>query len=85
MRAVGVIQAHSANQIRILAFNALDRGENHTRIAEVDAAVVIEIVHTSITVAVDDYVGGISELVAAVARATTLVAEPEVVFRRPET
>ena len=67
VRSVGMVQANSANQIWIGRFDSLDGFKNHSRVAEINAAVVVEVVHPSVAVTVDDDIGRIAELVAAVA------------------
>jgi len=81
----GVIQPSAANEVRILVLHALDGGEDDTHVGEVHLAVVVQVVHPSIVVVVDDDVGSVTELVPAVTSAPALVAKRLVVVRRAET
>ena len=84
MRSAGMIQADAPHEIRISPFDALNRRENHTGVAEIDSAIAVQVVHSSVTVGVDVDVGGVTELVAALPCATARIAQRKIILRRPE-
>jgi len=67
MGAVRVIQSNATDEIGIPGFNPLDCGEDDSGVAEINATVVIQVVHPAIAIAVDDDIGGVAKLVSAVA------------------
>ena len=79
--SAGGIQTYSTDEIWIRALHPLDSGQDHARVGEVYAAVVIDVVHPPVVVTVDDHVSRVTELMAAVARPPALVSELEVVVR----
>src|SRR6476661_11157712 len=84
-RSAGMIEANSANQVGVLALHALYCGEDYARIGKIHATVAIQVVHPAIAIVIDDHVGGVTELMPAVARAAALIAEGHVVIGSTET
>ena len=77
-RAVGpgrLVDPAAAGELGVHPLDPLHRGDYHSRIPGVDAPVVIEVVHASVTVVVDEDVRGVAELVAAVLRPPTAPAD----------
>ena len=64
--STGVIEPYSADKVRVSAFHSLYRRENYPSVAEIYAAVAIQIIHPVIAVVVDDDVGCVAKLMAAV-------------------
>jgi hypothetical protein len=83
-RPIRVIQSNAANQIRIVALNALNRRENNSYVSESDSTIAIQIVHPTVAIVVDNHVCRITELMTTVSRATTLVTKSSVVVRCSE-
>ena len=84
VRSGGVIEANSADEIRVLAFDALYCSEDDANIAEVDPSISIEVIHPSVVVTVDVDVSGVAELMTAVACAAAFITKCKIVLRRSE-
>src|SRR5688500_8093204 len=81
-RAHRRIEARAAGQLGMSLFHALDGAQDRVGVTQVDAAIVVEVVHAAIVVHVDDHVGGIAILVPA--RARGALADTVVVLWRAE-
>ena len=77
------IESCASDQFRIAGLHSLDRIEDHLHIREVDSTVSVQVRHFAVAVLIDENVGGIAELVSAIAR-TPLSTDRKVVRRCPE-
>src|SRR6476469_3622687 len=48
------VDSRAADELRVLALDAIDRGEDDLRITDVDATIVAQIIHHSVAVVVDE-------------------------------
>src|SRR6187455_109813 len=79
------VQAGTARQLRVGALDALDGLQNDAGVARIDAVVVIEVVHPTVLVVVDEHVRRVAELMAAITRpAAALPDALRIVLRRSE-
>src|SRR5476651_2116571 len=82
--AAGVgVEASASDELGIAGLDTLDSIQDHLHIREVDFSVAVEVRHLAVPFLVDVDVGGVSELVPAIAGAS-LAADIEVVDRRSE-
>src|SRR5256885_1716937 len=61
------VKSGTANEFRIASFDALHRVQDHLHVSEVDLSVAVQVGHFAVPFLVDEDVGGVTELVAAVA------------------
>src|SRR6478672_763367 len=78
------VQAGTAGQLGVRALDALDGLQNDARVAGIDSPVVIEIVHATVLVVVDEHVRRVAELMAAIARPAAAADALRIVLRRSE-
>ena len=78
------IQTGTAGQLGVRALDALDGLQNDARVAGIDSPVVIEIVHATVLVVVDEHVRRVAELMAAIACPAAAADALRIVLRRSE-
>src|SRR5690606_6021100 len=83
-RPHGLIHAETPDQLRVQALDALHGAFHHPHVAEIAAAIPVEVVHPAVAVGVYDDVGGVAVLVAALPRAPARIAEREIPGGRSE-
>ena len=67
------------------AFHSVYRGLDNSHVGHIHTPIVIEIIHATVAVCIDDHVNRIAILMPALACSAAGIAEREVVRRRPET
>src|SRR3954463_2194613 len=68
--AAGIgIEPCSTDQLRIARFDALDSVQNQLDVCKIDFVVAVQLGHLPFPVLIDEDVGGLTKLVAAVSRA----------------
>src|SRR5205085_427184 len=81
----GAIQASTAYQLRISPLDSLLCVEDDPGVVDIDAAVMVEVVHDAVGVVVDEDVRRVAIHVAAESGASARFAAGRVVLRSPET
>lgn len=78
------VKPKPASEFGIRAFHSIYRGLDHSYVGYVHAAIMIEIIHATIAVRIDDHVNRIAVLMPALTCSAAGVSQREVVRRRPE-